>query len=202
MEFLAEFPLPPFRTLNTLTHCLLPFKVSDEKYADILIEDPFLCVTICFFLAALMLLLLMMSLRSLRLCLFFLSTFSLCSSNNNSNYSIFSSSSLILLLFDLWISLIRFLFHLLYWQLQIFFFVSFKFSISLLTFPFYLYIVVLTLSTSSFSSPSTFKTTVLKSLSSISAIRSFFTVSVYLLECTMLSCFLVCPVLLFVCLLV
>ena len=115
---------------------------------------------------------------------------------------ILSSSSLILLLFDLWISLIRFLFHLLYWQLQIFFFVSFKFSISLLTFPFYLYIVVLTLSTSSFSSPSTFKTTVLKSLSSISAIRSFFTVSVYLLECTMLSCFLVCPVLLFVCLLV
>ena len=200
MEFLAEFPLPPFRILNTLTDCLLPFKVSDEKYADILIEDPFLCVTICLFLAAFMLLLLMMSLRSLRLCLFFLSTFSLCSSNNNSNYSIFKftdSSSVWPLNFP-----IRFLFHLLYWQLQIFFFVSFKFSISLLTFPFYLYIVVLTLSTSSFSSPSSFKTTVLKSLSSISAIRSFFTVSVYLFEWTVLPCFLVCPVLLFVCLLV
>ena len=58
MEFGAESatPPPPFRILNTLTHCLLPFKISDEKSADILIEDPFsvcddLLLSCCFHVA-------------------------------------------------------------------------------------------------------------------------------------------------------
>ena len=106
-------PHPSFRTLNALTHCLLPFKISDEKSADILIEDLFLWQFASF--------LLLSCCYSWWCPLGLLG--SVCFSSVLFLYVpqtiILSSSSLTLLLFDpiyLWISLIRFLFHLLYYS--------------------------------------------------------------------------------------
>lgn len=74
-----------------------------------------------------------------------------------------------------------------------------EFSVSSLIVPFHSCIIFLTLCTSSFSSSSIYKTVVIKSLSSISAVRSFLgTVSIDLLlfffEWTILSPFFVCLV--------
>lgn len=74
-----------------------------------------------------------------------------------------------------------------------------EFSVSSLIVPFRLCIIFLTLCTSSFSSSSIYKTVVIKSLSSTSAVRSFLgTVSIDLLlfffEWTILSPFFVCLV--------